>query len=92
MQKSLRCKDSRLGFGILILFGITLARESAAEQVEAGHGFWVGFSGIFCVPLSLRVKQGAVAALGVFVALAVPYANKTAGTGQPLAEAANAGE
>ena len=24
MQKSLRCKDSRLGFGILILFGITL--------------------------------------------------------------------
>ena len=24
MQKSLRCKDSRLGFGLLILFGITL--------------------------------------------------------------------
>ena len=24
MQKSLRCKDSRLGFGILILFGIRL--------------------------------------------------------------------
>ena len=24
MQKSLRCKDSRLGFGILILFGISL--------------------------------------------------------------------
>ena len=24
MQKSLRCKDSRLGFGLLILFGISL--------------------------------------------------------------------
>ena len=24
MQKSLRCKDFRLGFGLLILFGITL--------------------------------------------------------------------
>lgn len=69
-----------------------LARKSAAEQVEAGHGFWVGFSGIFCVPLSLHVKQGAVAALGVFIALAVSHANKTVGTGQPLAEAANAGK
>ncbi len=69
-----------------------LARKTAAEQVEAGHGFWVGFSGIFCVPLSLRVKQGAVAALGVFVALAVSHAGETAGTGQPLAEAADAGE
>ena len=29
MQKSLRCKDSRLGFGLLILFGIRLAREAA---------------------------------------------------------------
>ena len=69
-----------------------LARKTAAEQVEAGHGVGIGFSGIFCVPLSLRVKQGAVAALGVFVALAVSHANKTAGTGQPLAEAANAGK
>ena len=69
-----------------------LARKTAAEQVEAGHGFWVGFSGIFCVPLSLRVKQSAVAAFGVFVALAVPHAGETAGTGQPLAEAADAGE
>ena len=44
------------------------------------------------VPLSLRIKQGAVAAFGVFVALAVPHAGETTGTGQPLAEAANAGE
>jgi len=43
MQKSLRCKDSRLGFGILILFGISLARKSAAEQLEVRHGAGVGF-------------------------------------------------
>ena len=71
---------------------VRLARETAAEQVEAGHGVGIGFSGIFCVPLSLRVKQGAVAALGVFVALAVSRAGETAGTGQPLAEAADASE
>ena len=70
----------------------SLAGKSTAEQVEVGHGCGVGFSGIFDVPLSFRVKQSAVAALGVFVALAVPHANKTAGTGQPLAEAADAGE
>ena len=29
MQKSLRCKDSRLGFGILILFGIRLTGKAA---------------------------------------------------------------
>ena len=92
MQKSLRCKDSRLGFGILILFGITLARKSAAEKLEVRHGAGVGFSGIFNEPLSLRVKQGAVAAVGVFVDLAVSHADKIAGTGQPLAEASNAGE
>ena len=33
MQKSLRCKDSRLGFGILILFGIILARERIRHEV-----------------------------------------------------------
>ena len=37
----------------------SLARESAAEQVEVGHGVGVGVSGIFCVPLSFAVKQGA---------------------------------
>ena len=70
----------------------SLARESAAEQVEVGHGVGGGVSGIFCVPLSFAVKQGAVAVLGVFVAFTVPHAGETAGTGQPLAEAADAGE
>ena len=32
MQKSLRCKDSRLGFGLLILFGIRLAGEAAGDD------------------------------------------------------------
>ena len=92
MQKSLRCKDSRLGFGILILFGISLARKSAAEQLEVRHGAGVGFSGIFNEPLSLRVKQGVITAVGVFVDFAVPYAFKSSGTGQSLAETADAGE
>ena len=92
MQKSLRCKDSRLGFGILILFGISLARKSAAEQLEVRHGAGVGFSGIFNEPLSLRVKQGVVTAVGVFVDFAVSYACKASGTGQPLSETADAGE
>ena len=92
MQKSLRCKDSRLGFGILILFGITLARKSAAEKLEVRHGAGVGFSGIFNEPLSLRVKQGVVTAVGVFVDFAVSYAFKSSGTGQSFAETADAGE
>ena len=92
MQKSLRCKDSRLGFGILILFGISLARKSAAEQLEVRHGAGVGFSGIFNEPLSLRVKQGVVTAVGVFVDLAVPYAFKSSGTSQSLTKTADAGE
>ena len=92
MQKSLRRKDSRLGFGILILFGITLTGKTAAEQLEVGHGAGVGFSGIFNEPLSLRVKQGVVTAVGVFVDFAVPYAFKSSGTGQSFAETADAGE
>ena len=92
MQKSLRCKDSRLGFGILILFGISLARKSAAEQPEFWHCFWVCFSCIFYEPLSLRVKQGVVTAVGVFVDFAVPYTFKAPGTGQSFAETADAGE
>ena len=92
MQKSLRCKDSRLGFGILILFGISLARKSAAEQPEFWHCFWVCFSCIFNEPLSLRVKQGVVTAVGVFVDFAVPYACKSSGTGQTLTKTADAGE
>ena len=92
MQKSLRCKDSRLGFGLLILFGISLARKSAAEKLEVRHGTGVGFSGIFNEPLSLRVKQGVVTAVGVFVDFAVSYAFKSSGTGQSFAETADAGE
>ena len=92
MQKSLRCKDSRLGFGILILFGISLARKSAAEQLEVRHSAGIGFSGIFNEPLSLRVKQGVVTAVGVFVDFAVPYAFKSSGTGQSFAETTDAGE
>ena len=92
MQKSLRCKDSRLGFGILILFGISLARKSAAEQLEVGHSAWIGFSGIFNEPLSLRVKQGIIAAIGILVDFAVTHTFKAPGSGQALAETADAGE
>lgn len=70
----------------------SLARESAAEQLEVRHGAGVGFSGIFNEPLSLRVKQGVITAVGVFVDFAVPYAFKSSGTGQSLAETADAGE
>ena len=92
MQKSLRCKDSRLGFGILILFGISLTRKTSAKKLEVRHGAGVGFSGIFNEPLSLRVKQGVVTAVGVFVDFAVTYTCKSSGTGQSFAETADAGE
>ena len=70
----------------------SLARKSAAEQLEVRHGAGVGFSGIFNEPLSLRVKQGAVTTVGVFVDFAVSYAFKSFGTGQSFAETADAGE
>ena len=70
----------------------SLARKSAAEQLEVRHGAGVGFSGIFNEPLSLRVKQGVVTAVGVFVDLAVPYAFKSSGTSQSLTKTADAGE
>ena len=92
MQKSLRCKDSRLGFGILILFGISLTRKTSAKKLEVGHCFWVCFSCIFYEPLSFRVKQGVVTAVGVFVDFAVSYAFKSSGTGQSFAETADARE
>ena len=92
MQKSLRCKDSRLGFGIPILFGISLARKTAADKLKIWYCAGVGFSGIFNEPLSLRVKQGVVTAVGVFVDFAVSYAFKSSGTGQSFAETADAGE
>ena len=70
----------------------SLARKSAAEQLEVRHGAGVGFSGIFNEPLSLRVKQGVVTAVGVFVDFAVSYAFKSSGTSQSFAETADAGE
>ena len=70
----------------------SLARKSAAEQPEFWHCFWVCFSCIFYEPLSLRVKQGIVTAVGVFIDFAVSYARKAPGTGQPLAETTDAGE
>ena len=92
MQKSLRCKDSRLGFGIPILFGITLARKTAADKLKIWHCAGVGFSGIFNAPLSRRVKQGGVTAVGVFVDFAVSHTCKAPGTGQSLTKTADAGE
>ena len=70
----------------------SLAGESPAQQVKFGHGVWVGVSCIVAVPLSFAVKQCAVALVGLFVQLAVSHADKISGAGQPLAEAANAGE
>ena len=70
----------------------TLARKSATEQLEVGHSAGIGFSGIFNEPLSLRVKQGVVTAVGVFVDFAVPYAFKSSGTSQSLTKTADAGE
>ena len=69
-----------------------LARKTAADKLKIWHGSGVGFSGIFNEPLSLRVKQGVVTAVGVFVDFAVPYACKAPGTGQSLAETTDAGE
>ena len=92
MQKSLRCKDSRLGFGILILFGITLARKSATEKLEIRHASRVCFSDVVTEPLSPRVKQRAVAALRMLVLFAMACTFKSPGTAQPLPEPADAGE
>ena len=70
----------------------TLARKSAAEKLDVRHGAGVGFSGIFNEPLSLRVKQGVVTAVGVFVDFAVSHTCKSSGTSQSFAETADAGE
>ena len=69
-----------------------LAGKSSAEQVKLGQLLRFSVSDIFAVPLSLRVKQCAVAALSVSVQLAVSHAYKTSGSCQSLPETANAGE
>ena len=69
-----------------------LARKTAADKLKIWHCAGVGFSGIFNEPLSLRVKQGVVTAVGVFVDFAVSYACKAPGTSQSFAETTDAGE
>ena len=66
MQKSLRCKDSRLGFGILILFGISLVipkfritRLSALQDPEKDSEIRAALSSLnwpaWLKPGSLRI-------------------------------------
>ena len=66
MQKSLRCKDSRLGFGILILFGISLVipkfritRLSALQEPEKDSEIHAALSSLnwpdWLKPGSLRI-------------------------------------
>ncbi len=66
MQKSLRCKDSRLGFGILILFGISLVipkfritRLSALQDLEKDSEIHAALSSLnwpaWLKPGSLRI-------------------------------------
>ena len=62
------------------------------ENTNGTYCFWVCFSCIFYEPLSLRVKQGVVTAVGVFVDFAVTYTCKASGTSQSFAETADAGE
>ena len=76
----------------ILFFGIRLAGKSPAQQVKLGQLLRFSVSDIFAVPLSLRVKQCAVAALSVSVQLAVSHAYKTSGSCQSLPETANAGE
>ena len=66
MQKSLRCKDSRLGFGLLILFGISLVilnfgitRLSALQEPEKDSEIHAALSSLnwpaWLKPGSLRI-------------------------------------
>ena len=66
MQKSLRCKDSRLGFGLLILFGISLVilnfgitRLSALQEPEKDSEIRAALSSLnwpdWLKPGSLRI-------------------------------------
>ena len=69
-----------------------LAGKSAAQQVEVGDAVWIGSSDIFTKPLSFGIEQGFIASVGLFVDLAMAYAGKPSGTGEPFSEPANAGE
>lgn len=92
-QKSLCSKGFRKNFGIPVLFGITLAGESSAEQVKVRHGAWVDFSCVGIVNLLLSGgMDGAVSGMGVFVDLTVPNALEASRPSESRAEAADAGE
>ena len=67
----------------------TLARKSATEKFKGWHTACVCFSDIFTEPLSPRIKQRAVTALGVFIPFAMPYTFKPSGPAQPLPKTAD---
>ena len=69
-----------------------LTRKASAKKLKFWHCFWVCFSCISNEPLSLRVKQGIIAAIGILVDFAVTHTFKAPGSGQSLAETADAGE
>ncbi len=76
-----------------VLFGITLTRKSAAEQIEVRHFSWVDGFCVGIVHLLLPgMMDGAVACVGVFVDLAVAHASEPARTGEPGTKAADAGK
>ena len=69
-----------------------LTRESTAEQVEFGHCFRIGFSGIVNEPLSFRIKQSSVAAQCILVALAVSHTLESSGPTKSFPETADPGK
>ena len=69
-----------------------LTRESTAEQVEFGHCFRIGFSGIVNESLSFRIKQHSIDAQDILVTLAVSYTLKSSGPTRGLPETANSGK
>ena len=79
----LRVKDVDLDTGIITVHN----GKGGKDRLVPVHN-----SVIFNEPLSLRVKQGVVTAVGVFVDFAVSYAFKSSGTGQSFAETADAGK
>ena len=72
--------------------GIRLAGKSSAEEFKVWQVAWIGFSDVITEPLSFGIKQRPVAAVGIFVDLAMSYTGKSSGTAESFPEAANAGE
>ena len=69
-----------------------LAGKSSAEKVKVRQVAWIGFSDVITEPLSFGIKQRPVAAVGIFVDLAMSYTGKSSGTVESFPESANAGE